>query len=204
MVARLALLAAALVLAPLAADAQQTTYRCVGKDGKKYYGSTIPPQCVGQPIEQLNAQGAVIRRIEPQATEAQREAKEAEEKKKREQAAAAKDAARRNQALLATYSSEKDIEDARARALADNQKAVKEIEARIEQLQKRRAGYDKEMEFYKGKSKPPANLAEDVQNMEMDLKAQEGLLAAKKKEVDNINAKYDEDKKRYAELTRRK
>src|SRR6185295_11015196 len=54
--ARLALVA--LVATPLAAMAQGTlTYRCVGKDGKKYYGSTIPKPCYGQPIEQLNAQG---------------------------------------------------------------------------------------------------------------------------------------------------
>jgi len=202
MIPRLAVLAAVLALAPLAADAQ--SYRCVGKDGKKYYGSTIPTQCIGQPIEQLNAQGTVIRRIDPQASAAEREAKQAEEKKKREEATAAKEAARRNRALLATYSSEKDIEDARARALADNQKAVKEIEARIDLIRKRREGYEKEVEFYKGKSKPPAKLNEDIQNAEMQLKAQEGLLAAKKKEVDTVNAKYDEDKKRYIELTRRK
>ena len=39
---------AALLAAPLAVQAQpkeQYTYRCVGKDGKKYYGSTVPPQC---------------------------------------------------------------------------------------------------------------------------------------------------------------
>jgi hypothetical protein len=202
MIPRLALLAAALALAPLAADAQ--SYRCVGKDGKKYYGSTIPQACIGQPIEQLNAQGTVIRRIQPQATAAEREAKELEDKKKREQAAEAKEEARRNRALLATYSSEKDIEDARARALADNQKAVKEIEARMELIRKRQAGYDKELEFYKGKGKPPAKLAEDIHNAQMEVKAQEGLLASKKKEVDAINARYDEDKRRYVELTKRR
>src|SRR5258708_3618263 len=42
------LLAAALALAPLAAHAQ-STYRCVSKDGKKYYGSTIPQHTLGQP-----------------------------------------------------------------------------------------------------------------------------------------------------------
>jgi hypothetical protein len=202
MIPRLALLAAALALAPLAAEAQ--SYRCVGKDGKKYYGSTIPPQCVGQPIEQLNAQGTVIRRIQPQATAAEREAKEIEEKKKREEAAEAKERGRRNRALLATYSSEKDIEDARARALADNQKAAKEIEARIEAIRKRQAGYDKELEFYKGKGKPPAKLAEDIQTAQMETKAQEGLLEAKKKEVEAINARYDEDKRRFVDLTKRK
>ena len=49
--------AAVLLVAPLLAYAQQpqqATYRCTGNDGKKYYGSTIPMQCVGRPIEQMN------------------------------------------------------------------------------------------------------------------------------------------------------
>jgi hypothetical protein len=43
-----------------------------------------------------------------------------------------------------------------------------------------------------------------MKNAEIDLKAQENLLAAKKKEVDTINAKYDEDRKRFADLTKPK
>ena len=41
--------ATALIAASLAAHSQSTpgqlTYRCVGKDGKKYYGSTVPMPC---------------------------------------------------------------------------------------------------------------------------------------------------------------
>lgn len=209
MTIRLAMLAAAaLAVAPLAAVAQpakgqQLTYRCTSKDGKKYYGSTIPQQCYGRVIEQLNAQGLVVKRIDPEGDEKERLAKEAEAVKKREIEAAGKESSRRNRALLATYTSEKDIEGARSRALADNKRAMVEVEMRIEALKKRRAGYDKELEFYKDKSKLPTKLQEDIRNAEIDLDAQEGLLAAKKRESEGINARYDEDKKRYAELTRR-
>ncbi|MGH8704922.1 MAG: DUF4124 domain-containing protein [Burkholderiales bacterium] len=201
MAPKLAMLAAAaLVLAPLAADAQ--SYRCVGKDGKKYYGSTIPPQCTGQPIEELNKQGMVTRRIDPQGTAAERAAKEADEEKRKKESAAAKEEGRRTRALLATYTSEKDIESARARALEDNQKAAAEIEVRVGALKKRHGELVKELQFFQGKAKPPAKLEDDIKNAEFDLKTQEGLLAAKKKDVDTINAKYDDDKKRYLELTK--
>lgn len=197
--------ACALLIAPLVAQAQ-VTYRCTTKDGKKYYGSAIPMQCMGHPIEQLNAQGLVVRRIDPEGEEKARADKEAAAAKNREEEAASREEMRRNRALLATYTSERDIEDARQRALAENQKAVREVETKIEAIKKRRAGYDKEMEFYKdnkkGTSNPPAKLVEDIKNAEIDLKAQEGLLSSKKKEVDGINAKYDEDKKRYAQLTK--
>jgi DNA repair exonuclease SbcCD ATPase subunit len=196
------LAASALLIAPLAAEAQ--SFRCAGKDGKRYYGSTIPMECVGRPVEQLNAQGMVIKRIDPEASEKERLAKEAEAAKKREEDAAAKEAARRNRALLATYTSEKDIEEARARALADNQKAVQEVEGRIEAIRKRQSGYEKELEFYNAKTTPPAKLTEDIKSAEDDLKAQQEVLAAKKREVEGINAKYDEDKKRYVELGKRR
>jgi hypothetical protein len=192
-------IAAALMLAPLAADAQ--SYRCTSKDGKKYYGSTIPRQCIGQPVEQLNKQGMVVRRIDPEGTEKERAAKEAAEAKQREELAAQREAARRNRALLATYTSAKDIEDARKRALADNQEAAQQVETRIAQIKKRQVGYEKELEFYKGKNDPPAKLADDLRNAALDLKYQEELLAMKRKEVEQINARYDADKKRYAELT---
>ena len=60
----------------------------------------------------------------------------------------------------------------------------------------------KEMEFYTGKNKPPAKMLEEISNAGTDLKAQEELLEAKKREIAVINAKYDDDKKRYADLTR--
>ena len=86
----------------------------------------------------------------------------------------------------------------------------------------RQAAFEKEMEFYqegapkpsgeknakagsaKGTSKPPTKLLEDMKTAEVDIQAQENLLAAKRKEVEGINAKYDEDKRRFAEVTKRK
>jgi hypothetical protein len=199
---RILALAAALLLPPLAADAQ--SYRCTSKDGKKYYGSAVPSQCIGQPVEVMNKQGRVVQRIDPEGTEKERAAKEAAEAKKREQLAVQREAARRNRALLATYTSTKDIDEARKRALADNHKAILDVETRVEQIRKRQAGYEKELELYKSKDNPPARLADDLRNAEVDLKYQEELLAVKRKEVEQINARYDDDKKRYIQLTGRR
>jgi hypothetical protein len=195
---------AALIIAPLAAQAQMT-YRCTGADGKRYYGSTIPMQCMGHPVEQLNAQGLLVRRIDPEGEQKEREAKAAAAAKAKEEENATREESRRNRALLATYTSEHDIETARSRALEDNRNAVQQVETRIDGLKKRRAGYDKELEFYqdkKGATKPPAKLLEDIDSVDGDIKVQQGLLAAKKKEVEMINAKYDQDKKRFIQLTR--
>ena len=199
---RIAALGTAVLLAAPAA-AQVPTYRCVDKNGKKHYSSTIPRQCIGRPVEQLNRQGMVVRRIDPEGDEAAKAAKAAAEAQKREQELASREETRRNQALLATYTSVRDIDDARHRALADNQKALRDIQTRLEAARKRREGYEKELAFYKGGAKPPTKLEGDVKNAEVEIKANEDLLAMKKKEVQHINARYDEDKKRYLELTGR-
>jgi len=205
------ILIAAALAAPLVVHAQ--SYRCTGKDGKRYYGATIPPQCIGQTVEQLSPQGVVIRRIEGQMSPEERAKRDAEAKAAAERDAEAKEQARRNRALLAAYQSEKDIEDARQRALEDNAKGVKEIELRMAQIKKRQEGYQKEMEFYaapkpdpKSKAKPaaaakpPAKLLDDIAVADREYKMQEDQLAQKKKEVEAINARYDDDKKRFQEL----
>ena len=113
---------AALAAAAHAQPKEQYTYRCTGKDGKKYYGQTIPQSCLGQPLELINKQGMVVKRIDPEGDEKARLAKEAEAEKKRELEAAQKESMRRNRALLATYTSEKDIEESRKRDLATHQR----------------------------------------------------------------------------------
>jgi hypothetical protein len=192
---------AVLCAVPLAAHAQ--SYRCVGADGKRYYGSAIPQECFRRPVEQLNAQGLVVKRIDPEAAEKERKAKVAADAKKKEEETASREASRRTQALLATYTSEKDIDDARARSLADNARGTRVVEERIEAIRKLQAGYEKEAAALKGKE-PPAKLRDDMKNAEDELKIQSQLLEFRQREVGSINARYDEDKKRYGAISLRR
>jgi hypothetical protein len=192
--------AAAIALLPLAVHAQ--SFRCTGKDGKKHYGQTVPPACIGLPVEQLSREGMVIKRFDAQASAAEREKKAAEDEDRKKREIVSKEEGRRNRALLATYTNEKDIDQARARALKDNEGAVKDIEKRIGGLKKRLDDLKKELDFYSGKTKPPAKLADDIRNTEFDIQTQEQLMTTKKREVDQINGRYDDDKKRYLELTK--
>src|SRR5687767_535783 len=96
-ITRKAAVLAALAALPLVAQAQNT-YRCTGKDGKRYYGSTIPQPCYGVRVEMLNAQGMVVRRIDPEADEKERAAKEAEAEKQRKRESASREASRRDRA----------------------------------------------------------------------------------------------------------
>lgn len=194
--------AAALLFCAHAA-AQQRMYKCVDDKGKVYYTQVPPKECLGKETDEISRQGRVIKRTEPARalTPEEQAAREEERKKKHEQEIAAREERRKNQALLNTYSSEKDLEDARGRALKDNEAAIQESEKRIAGAEKRKKELDAEKEFYVKKPMPP-KLAQNIKNNEVEIRNQRELLEAKKKQVANINAKYDEDKRRYLELTK--
>ena len=190
------------LLAVAPAAAQQRMYKCVDARGKVYYTQVPPPECLGRETQELDKSGTPMRKSQTPAalTPEQQRAREAELKKKIEAEERAKEERRKNTALLNTYSSEKDIDDARARALKEAELAIAETEKRIVGAQKRRKELESEKEFYV-KKPMPLRLKQDIANNEIEIENQTELLDAKKKEISIINAKYDSDKRRYMELT---
>ncbi|HEY6240147.1 MAG TPA: DUF4124 domain-containing protein [Burkholderiales bacterium] len=190
------------VLAAAPAVAQQRVYKCIDAKGKTYYTQVPPPECLGRDTEELDKSGMMIRKNPGQTvlTPEQLQAREAERKKKIEDEDKAKEERRKNLALLNTYPSEKDIEDARTRALKEAQTAIEDTEKRIAGAKQRHKDLEAEKEFYV-KKPMPLKLKQEITNNELEIKSQTELLDAKKKEISTINAKYDEDKRRYIELT---
>ncbi len=197
----LALAGMLLALAAASAMAQQRLYKCKDDKGKTYYTQTPPTECLGKAMDELSRQGTLVKKREAALTPEQIAAREAEEKKKKEEELAAKEEARKNQALLNTYANEKDIDDSRQRALKQAEAAAKVIEKRIADAQKRSNDLAAEKEFYV-KKPMPKKLQDDIRMSEIDMKGQQDALTAKKKELSEINAKYNEDKRRYLELTK--
>ncbi len=201
MIQRIALGFALAVLAN-AASAAAPMIKCVDAKGKTYYTQVPPPECLGRTTEELSKTGRVVRENEVLTPE-QQAAREAEKKKKAEAERLAAEERRQNTALLNTYSSVKDIEDARTGALAQAQDAIKQSEKKIAEAQKRRAGFDKEKEFYT-KKPMPQKLKQTIDENELGIKKEQELLEAKKREISTINTKYDDDKRRFLALTTRK
>ena len=185
-----------------AAESANRMFKCVDAKGKTYYTQVPPAECQGKSTQELSKQGRVVKENEV-LTADQVAAREAAAKKKQEADRIAGEEQRKNAALLNTYSSEKDIEDARARALAQAQEAIKSSEGKIAAGEKRRVGFEKEKEFFV-KKPMPAKLQQDIQDNELSIKKEAEILGAKKKEISTINAKYDDDKRRFFDLTRSK
>ena len=191
----------ALSAAPVAAQQQpQRMYKCVDAKGKTYYTQIPPPECLGRDTQELDKAG-MLKKSERPPSPAEIRAREEASKKKLEEDEKAREERRRAQALLATYPSEKDIEDARVRALKEAEAAIAEAEKRVANAHKRKKELESEKEFFV-KKPLPAKLKQEISNNETDIKNQTALLESKKKEISAINAKYDDEKRRYAELTK--
>ncbi|HKC42398.1 MAG TPA: DUF4124 domain-containing protein [Burkholderiales bacterium] len=167
--------------------------------GRTIYTDKVPAEQAGKANEQLSGQGMVVKRNEAAPTAEQIAAREAQRKRKLEEDIAAKEEKRKNQALLNTYPSEKEIDEARERALKANEDAVKDAERKLADAQKRKKALAGESEFY-AKRPMPAQLKQDIQLNEVEQKALAELVEKKKQEIDAINARYDEDLRRYREV----
>jgi hypothetical protein len=192
--------AAACVLLAAGPAAAQKLYKYTDPaTGKTVYTERLPAEAAGKANEQLNRQGTVVKRESAAPTADELAAREADRKRKLDEEAAAREERRKNQALLNTYASEKDIDEARARALAANDEAIKDAERKLAEAQKRQKQLAGEAEFFQ-KKPMPSQLKLDIQNNQSELRTHGELLDAKRKDTAAINAKYDEDKRRYVEL----
>lgn len=182
--------------------AAQKLYKYIDENGHTRYTDRPPIDMTGRASEQLNSQGTVVKRNAAALTPEEIAAREEAERKKREAAAIAREEEHKNRALLATYPSIKDIDDARERALANNVESARQIKLRIADLKQRRTKLAEKTASYTEKNQPlPSELQRESFEIESDLRAQTALLAVKQQEVAAIKAKYDEDKRRYLKIT---
>lgn len=198
-------LQAALIVAAAAcastAMAQAKLYKWTDANGKVHYTDKLPTESAGRASEELNKHGTVMRKNSAPLTAEERADREQERKRKLEEAAVAKEQRRKDLALLNTYSTERDIEEARARALKANEEAIKDAERKLAEARKRGEKLKAEAEFY-AKAPMPRQLQQDISINELEIKAQTEVAEAKRKDVVAINAKYDDDKRRFDDLTR--
>lgn len=176
---------------------------CTDADGKQVCGDILPQVCYGRAHRELGADGRTVREVDAPMTAEQRAKKAAEEEKRKEEEIRMKEQQRKDQALLDTYANVNDIEAMRKRALDDVAKSIKNAETRIVEIRTLRKKFENEAEFYK-KKKMPAEVEKGLADTAFEIKAQESIIEAKKKEIDAIQAKYDEDRARYMDLQRRR
>ena len=197
----LAIVLAELVGAPVAAAAGKL-YCCIDANGKQVCGDLIPQECYGRAYRELGDTGRTVRNIEAPLTAEQRAERAAEDEKRKVEEAAMREQQRKDQALLNTYGSVRDIEAMRDRALGDIQKSISDAETRIAEIRAQRVKFQNEAEFYKKKQLPP-EIQKGLKDADFEISAQQPVIESKKRDMEIVREKYDEDKRRYLDLSRR-
>jgi hypothetical protein len=186
-------LMAALALPVQAQQEKARMYKCIDSAGKVYYSDKLNPDC-GQGSE-LNRQGVVMPKQQgakpgkpsgPDSAATPKSAKEQE---------------RRDSALMATYTTEEEIDAARDRSLAIPAQGMKSVESKLEKANKQLGELKKQADALAAQKKPlPAHLLEDVNANQKEVSGLEADLAQRKAQLDSIRAKYESDKQRFREL----
>jgi len=171
-------------------------------NGRRVCGDTLPEQCRGRAYRVLDSSGNVVKEVGPPLTAEQKAEQAQENRRKKNQEEADRELRRRDQALLDTYTTPEDIDLAQKKAEADVNFAILAAIARIDAIRSKRKKFENEAEFYKKKALPP-DLDRELRNLDHEIRLQQELLDIKKRDFESIKAKYDADRKRYYELTRR-
>lgn len=201
--ARLLALPVALLLG-LAADAgwaqASRIYTCKDASGKTITSDRPLPECQDREQRILGKDGTTIQKIDAPLTPEQKAARADELAKKKIEDDKKREQLRKDKALINTYQTVDDLESKRQRALAQVEREARESEKRLVILQKQAEDNRADAEFYKKKSMP-ADLKRRLDENEAALRAEKLLLSSKRDEVTQVNLKFDEDKRRYIELT---
>lgn len=198
-----------LVLALVAAPAAHAAFKCKDEKGVTHIGDTPPAACASVVMYEVTPSGTVLRKIDPTPTGDQLKARMEEEARAKEAAKAAAEQRRKDVALLATYSSEKDIDVSRDLNLKPIEGRIKSAQDRTAAVGKREQELEAEMEFYKaGKGKgaatkaraAPAQLVADLERVKGEKVSLAKSIQDYEKEMQQVRERYDSDKKRWLEL----
>ena len=199
-----------LLLATLAATSAGAAYKCVDEKGKTHIGDTPPAACANVMMYEISRSGAVLRKIEPSLTPEQLQQKQVDDARKLEAERVAAEQKRLDTALLQTFSSEKEFDVVRDRNIEPLNSRIKNAQERIVAVEKRMKEVDEEMEFYKAGKKSrdkkaneaPKPLLDEIERLKNEKATLQKGIASSEKEITDLRAKFDVDKKRWVALKR--
>lgn len=175
---------------------------CCEVDGKRICGDPSPPQCLSK-TKTVFDKGGTAKEVEAPLTAEQRAAREAEEARKKEEEKRAAEQARKDRALMGSYTSAAEIDKARDRALAEIEKNFEQAKGKLEAALKKQEQLKQEKEFYQ-KKPMPAQLEKQIKDNEKEIAAQQHALQERDAKLAETRARFDAEKERYILLSGRK
>ena len=176
------------------------TYRWIDDKGEIHYGDSVPTEYAGRERSVLNGQGVEVGHVDAPKTPAQLAAQAQAEELARQNA-------QRDQTLLSTYVSVKDIEALRDERLAQIDGQLQATSTYMESLASRLGALQERAQQFKPYSsdpnarRMPDDLAEDLVRTSNELHNQRKGLDDKRREQAEMRAQFESDIQRFRELT---
>jgi len=165
-------------------------YRCKDKNGRVYYSDRPGMECEGGETDEMTKQGLILERpdaLRPGETQEERQERLAQQ--------------RLDRALLQTYSSEQQIEEAKKRSLENPLLAVKYAKKKLaiytDRLSELRG---REVQYSIDGKEPPLSLIEEIDATLSDIARLEYELETKQRSVERVIDRFEADKERYRAL----
>jgi hypothetical protein len=190
--------AAALFALAVAAPAGAATYKWTDEDGQVHYSDKAPPEAPkGAAV--LDKQGRQVKKIEAPPSPEELKAKADAEEKQRAIQRTRDEQARKDRALLQSYTSENEIDLARARAVSTLEAQIKSAQTFSDSLLREQKSLVARKASYGSKPIPPELDRESV-SVDTELSRQNILIRQKKEELAMVTEKYDTIKQRWHEI----
>lgn len=172
---------------------------CCDVNGKRVCGNPPPPACDSRP-KIVYLKGGTVKELEAPLTPAQRAEREAEAARKKEEERKAAEQARKDRALLDSFTRVEELDAARDRAIADLEKNAEQARNRLESSLAKQKKLDEEKEFYV-KKPMPALLKKQIDENEREIATQRQALEQKERDVAAVRERFAADRERYLQLT---
>ena len=189
------------LLMMLTSPAIAKLYKWVDEDGNVFYSDQIPPDQSDKRHQLLDERGIVrknVRRAKtPEEIQEERRQKELQAERDRHERAQAV----RDQILLETFPTERDLIIARDDRLASVDSAITLASKTLTDLRTKYDKLDTKMKTLQSDRQPiPGNLAIDHRRVSGQLNAHDKALQSRMEERENIVAQFEADMMRYREL----
>jgi len=184
-----------------AAPAGGPVYKWTDEKGVVHYGDSVPSQYAQDERSLLNSQGVEVGHVAGNNAAGASQREHAEE--------LARQKAQHDQFLLSTYLSTKDIEQLRDERLSQIDGQLRASSAYIDSLATRmlelvdRTSHFKPYSSDANARRMPDDLAEELVRVSNEVRNQKRALDAKKKELSDTRAQFEDDIGRYRELSSR-
>ncbi|MDY0071678.1 MAG: hypothetical protein RBR77_03410 [Thauera sp.] len=173
---------------------------CCDVGSQQVCGDILPEACFGRAYREVNPSGTIRRVVAAPLTAEEIAQRRAHERQQRLEAAERLRQQRLDEALLETYRSLEDLDRRRAREIEVLDNSIKTLRQRETELIERQNEFIAEAaETREGEKLNGLNV--DIRNLDSEIVAQRSVIDVKMRERSAVLDRFDQDRRRYVELT---